>query len=146
MGLALLELITKCGKAIAITGGKLEEAGLLVSGADHRSTLHSVALPDCHVGPPSSQRHCKEAVDGPVPADSAGSFMRSSPVLTAPSGIPLRERVENSHACGREVVDVPRDNDKIVNQCRRRNLLVQRVLGIRHTKPTPDMGDLLIQG
>ena len=44
------------------------------------------------------------------------------------------------------MVDVSRDDDKIVNQCRRRNLLVQRVLGIRYTKPTPHMGGLLIQG
>lgn len=62
----------------------------------------------------------------------------------AVSSLPLRERVENSHACGREVVDVPRDNHKIVNQCGRRNLLVQRILGVRHTKPTPDVGHLFI--
>jgi len=62
----------------------------------------------------------------------------------AVSRLPLRERVENSHTCGREVVDVPRDNHKIVNQCGRRNLLVQRIFGVRHTKPTPDVGHILI--
>src|SRR5215469_16577513 len=54
--------------------------------------------------------------------------------------LPLCERVEDSYARGREVVDVARDDHKIVNQCRRCNLLVQRVLGIWHAKSAPHMG------
>jgi len=76
-------------------------------------------------------------------APSCTGLLRRATFL-AVSRLPLRERVENSHTCGREVVDVPRDNHKIVNQCGRRNLLVQRIFGVRHTKPTPDVGHLLI--
>jgi hypothetical protein len=83
----------------------------------------------------------------PLPISTVCAVVNRMPrraASLAVSRLPLRERVENSHTCGREVVDVPRDNHKIVNQCGRRNLLVQRIFGVRHTKPTPDVGHILI--
>ena len=57
-----------------------------------------------------------------------------------------REGVQDGDA-GRLVVrHVAGDHREAVYQCRRRYLLVQRILRMRNPQPSPDLGDLFIEG
>ena len=58
----------------------------------------------------------------------------------------LRERIEQFDARCRKVPDVARDQDEIMNQRCSRDLLVERILGMRHAQPTPNLRHIRVEG
>src|SRR5690242_8288085 len=55
--------------------------------------------------------------------------------LLSPSSV--RKRIEQLHASRREMPDIARYQNQVIQKRRGRDLLVERILGMRHAQPTP---------
>jgi hypothetical protein len=58
----------------------------------------------------------------------------------------LRKKwVHQTHPGGDEIADIARDDCEVMNQCRRGNLLIERIFRVRNAKATPNLRDFPVE-